>query len=148
VTTFDDKVARTIEQLRRGDLDAMSREITARRLAWLDGHLARHRRDLAFSPRDAFELLFLEQMGLDPRDLPVVSESPDHIVWESRNRCPLLEACLALGLDTRVVCRPVNEQATQAFCSRLDPRLRFGRSYVEIRPHAGCCREWITRVAG
>jgi len=75
-------------------------------------------------------------------------ESPDRIVWESRNRCPLLEACAALGLDTRAVCRPVNEQATQAFFSRLDPRLRFGRSYVEIRPHAACCREWITREAG
>jgi hypothetical protein len=69
-------------------------------------------------------------------------------VWESRNRCPLLEACAALGLDTRAICRPVNEQATQAFFSRLDPRLRFGRSYVEIRPHAACCREWITREAG
>jgi tRNA(Arg) A34 adenosine deaminase TadA len=29
----------------------------------------------------------------------------DEIVWLSRNRCSLLEACLALGLDTRKVCR-------------------------------------------
>jgi hypothetical protein len=146
VTIFDDKVARTVDELRRGDFDAMSREIAARRLAWLDANLPRHRRGAPFTPRQAFELLFFEQMGLDPEELPVVSESPRRIVWESRNRCPLLEACLALGLDTREVCKPVNEQATQVFFSRLDPQLRFGRSYTVIRPHASFCREWVTRV--
>lgn len=147
MTTFDDKVARTIEQLRGGDFEAMSREIAERRLAWLDARLARLRGEGPVTPRRAFELLFFEQMGLEPADLPVVSDSPDRIEWESRNRCPLLEACQALGLDTRDVCRPVNEEATQVFFSRLDPHLRFGRSYEVIRPRASHCREWIERRA-
>lgn len=146
MTTFEDKVSRTIEQLRGGDLEAMGREIADRRLAWLDANLARLPPGGPCTPRRAFELLFFEQMRLDPADLPVVSESPDRIEWESRNRCPLLEACVALGLDTRRICGPVNEEATQAFVSRLDPRLRFGRSYTVIRPHASHCREWITRA--
>jgi len=99
-----------------------------------------------FTPRQAYELLFFENMGLSPDELPIISESPDEIVWLSRNRCSLLEACLALGLDTRQVCRPVNEKATQAFLSRLNPQLRFHRSYDEIRPHAAVCREKIVRT--
>ncbi|HOG45094.1 MAG TPA: hypothetical protein PLJ35_10305 [Anaerolineae bacterium] len=93
-----------------------------------------------------YELLFFAHMGLEPSDLPVVSESADEFVWLSRNPCTLLEACLALGLDTRRVCRPVNEKATQAFVSRINPQLRFHRAYEEIRPHAPHCREWLVRV--
>jgi tRNA(Arg) A34 adenosine deaminase TadA len=99
-----------------------------------------------FTPREAYELLFFENMGLERSKLPVISESPDEIVWLSRNRCSLLEACVALGLDTRKVCRPVNEKATQAFLSRLNPQLRFHRSYDEIRPHANYCKEKIART--
>jgi tRNA(Arg) A34 adenosine deaminase TadA len=139
-------VARTVVRLRRGEFDAMGREITTRRLKWLDAYLAQRGVFVPFTPREAFEALFFQQMGLDPRDLPAVSESADRIVWESRNRCPLLDACLALDMDTRRVCRRVNERATQAFFSRLDPQLRFHRSYIEIRPHSDLCREWITRV--
>ncbi len=143
---FEDKVRQTVEQLRRRDFGAMRSEIADRRLKWLEGFLAREPAQAAVTPRRVFELLFFEQMGLDPRELQVLADTPDRIVWESYNRCPLLEACVALGLDTRHVCRPVNEQATQAFCSRLDPRLRFYRSYAQIRPHAPSCREWIARV--
>ncbi len=125
----------------------MARDITSRRLTWLDNHVATRGRSVAVTPRQAFEQLFFEQMGLDHGDLAVVAESRDKVVWESRNRGSLLEACRALDLDTRHVCRRVNEQATQAFFSRLDPRLRLHRSYVEIRPHATRCREWITRIS-
>ena len=125
MSRFDDKVTRTVEQLRLGALD---------------GYSSRRPIAVLATPRRAFELLFFEQMQLDPRDLEVVAESADRIVWESRNRCPLQEACATAGLDTRTVCRRVNERATQAFCSRLDPQLRFHRSYTEIRPHADVCR--------
>ncbi len=124
----------------------MAAEITQRRMAWLDQVLPGMPGYRALGPRGVYELLFFSHMGLERDELPVVAESADEIVWLSRNRCTLLEACLALGLDTRQVCRPVNEQATQAFVSRIDPQLRFHRSYEEIRPHAAHCREWIVRV--
>ncbi len=144
--TFADKVARTVAQLRRGDYHAMGAEIARRRRQWLEHVLPGKAGCEGYSPRQAYELLFFEQMGLEPSELPVVSESADEIVWLSYNRCPLLEACRALGLDTRKVCRAVNEKATQAFLSWIDPRLRFSRSYVEIRPHAAYCRESIVRI--
>ena len=146
MNTFEERVRRTIEQLQRASFQAIATDITQKRMAWLDRTLPEKPGYDQFTPREAYELLFFENMQLERSDLPVVSESPDEIVWLSRNRCSLLEACIALGLDTRQVCRAVNEQATQAFLSRINPQLRFHRSYDEIRPHADCCREKIVRT--
>ena len=143
---FEHKVRRTIEQLQHSSFHAMALDITQRRMAWLDRALPERSGHDPFTPREAYELLFFEQMSLRRDELPVISESPDEIVWLSRNRCSLLEACLALGLDTRQVCRAVNEKATQAFLSRINPQLRFYRSYQEIRPYADYCHEKIVRI--
>jgi len=146
MNTFEERVRRTIEQLQRASFQAIATDITQKRMAWLDRTLPEKPGYDQFTPREAYELLFFENMQLERSDLPVVSESPDEIVWLSRNRCSLLEACIALGLDTRTVCRPVNEKATQAFLSRINPQLRFHRSYEEIRPHADGCKEKIVRA--
>jgi tRNA(adenine34) deaminase len=146
MNTFDERVRRTIEQLQHESFRAIASDITRNRMAWLDHALPEKPGYDQFTPRQAYELLFFENMGLTRDDLPVVSESPKEIVWLSRNRCTLLEACIALGLDTRKVCRPVNEKATQAFLSRINPQLRFHRSYEEIRPYAAHCREKIVRT--
>lgn len=98
------------------------------------------------TPREAYELFLLEYLRLVPDSVPVVSETEVEIVWDSRNDCPTLEACLRLGRDTREVCRNIYEKSTQAFFSALDPHLRFQRSYRHIRPYEGSCREAILRV--
>ena len=85
-------------------------------------------------------------MRLPVDELPVLSETDTEIVWRSLNRCPTLETCQRLGLDTRRICRAINEKSTQAFLSRFDPQLRFLRSYQEIRPFADHCKEVIIRV--
>jgi tRNA(adenine34) deaminase len=143
---LEDKVKRTIEQLRRDSFQTIAAGITQKRMAWLDRVLPGKKARDAFTPRDVFELLFFEQMGLERDKLPVISETDEEIVWLSYNPCSLLKACQALGLDTRKVCRPINEKATQAFVSRINPELRFHRSYEEIRPYADYCREKIIRV--
>jgi len=149
MSTFEQKVKRTIEQLQHESFHTIAADITQKRMAWLDRVLPEKTGYDKFTPRDVYELLFFENMKLERDELPIVSESPDEIVWLSRNRCTLLEACLALGLDTRKVCRPVNEKATQAFLSRINPQLRFHRSGLsrdEIRPHADYCKEKIVRT--
>lgn len=85
-------------------------------------------------------------MGLSEEELPIVVDTKAEIAWLSINNCPTLEACKALGLDTRQVCRAVYEKSTQALFSQLDPQLRFLRSYEDIRPHSKHCREMIVRV--
>ncbi len=143
---FASKVQRQIERLQHCSYHDIEAEVAQKRRAWFqqpDRLAARYDRP---TPRQAFDLLFFEYMGLSPRDLPIVSESETEIVWQSANPCPTLEAVKALGLDTRVVCRATTEKSTQAFLSQIDPQLRFLRSYAEIRPYAAYCREMIVRV--
>ncbi len=148
---LEDAVRRETALLEAGAYGALERRRSEKRLAWLTarGYPARVDSPLPampVSPRRAFELLFFDYMGLAPDQVPVVEESPDHIVWLSGNDCPTLEACQRLGLDTRQVCRATAERPVQTFLSRLDPRLRFVRDYGEIRPYAGRCRERILRL--
>ena len=142
---------REIAALRAGDYGALERQRSRRRLDWLTArgfppHSGAPLPAAPVSPRAAYELLFFEYMGLTPDEMPVVEESPDRIVWLSRDPCPTLDACRALGLAPRQVCRAVSERPVQTFLSRLDPRLRFVRDYVAMRPHAPYCREQIVRV--
>jgi tRNA(Arg) A34 adenosine deaminase TadA len=142
---FEEQVQQQIDRLTGKPLREIEQAVTEKRLNWWAGHA-----DLKpagpVSPRLAFERLFFDYMGLKKGDLPVVSESENEITWASKNPCPTLEACGRLKLDTRAVCRQAYEKSTQAFISQLDPRLRFTRSYKEIRPHAKICRESIIRI--
>jgi hypothetical protein len=142
--TFEEQVRRQVERFQSRSYQAIEAEVTQKRLAWLARHHPNPARPV--SPRAAFELLFFDYMGLAPAELVVIEETDSRIVWLSRNPCPTLAACQQLGLDTRQVCRAAFEQSTQAFLTYLDPRLRFWRSYEEIRPYAAHCREMIEQV--
>jgi hypothetical protein len=74
---------------------------------------------------------------------PIVKKAEKKIVYRSYDFCPVLEACKALGLDTRRICKLAYEAPTQRFLSRLNPELRFRRNYERIRPHARYCEEVI-----
>jgi tRNA(Arg) A34 adenosine deaminase TadA len=143
---FASRVQRQIERLQHCSYHAIEAEVAQKRRAWFRQHDQIAARDDHPTPRQAFDLLFFDYMGLSPDDLPIVSETENEIVWQSANPCPTLEAVKALGLDTRIVCRATTEKSTQAFVSQIDPQLRFLRSYEEIRPYADHCREMIVRV--
>ncbi len=141
---FESKVRRQVHSLKEEPHSKLLFETANKRRKWLG---CRARRDAeTWTPREAFELLLIEYMGLTRDTVPIVSEKEDEIVWDSMNECPTLDACNRLGLDTKVVCRDVYEKSTQAFLSDLDPQLRFWRSYDLIRPHAPACREAIYRI--
>jgi tRNA(Arg) A34 adenosine deaminase TadA len=142
---FETKVLEQIERLQNRSLAEIQTDVARKRIGWLTQHPPASLTG-AISPRQAFDILFFEYMGLSPADLPVVSETTQEIVWRSQNPCPTLEACLRLGLDTHRVCRSAYEKSTQAFLSRIDPQLRFLRSYTEIRPHTDYCLERIVRI--
>ena len=143
---FEAKVSRQVDRLSKQDYPSLEAEVAHDRIAWFE----RNRQDKSAparpSPRDAYELLFVEYMGISEDEVPVLLETDTRIVWSSFNRCPTLEACVKLGLDTRQVCRAVYEKSTQALVSQLDPQLRFHRSYEEIRPHSHHCKEMIVRL--
>jgi hypothetical protein len=78
-----------------------------------------------------------------PKDGEIVEHTERRIVMRWWNPCPTLAACQKLGLDTREVCKKAYEKPVQEFLKRVDPRLRFGRNYENIRPHADFCEEII-----
>jgi tRNA(Arg) A34 adenosine deaminase TadA len=143
---FESKVEQQIERLKRSSCRTIESEVAQKRIAWLAQHSHAAGDHGHPSPRQAFELLFLDYMALPANELPILSESATEIVWWSLNRCPTLEAAQRLSLDTRQICRAVYEKSTQAFLSQLDPQLRFLRSYKDIRPYTNHCQEMIVRV--
>lgn len=142
---FDEQVQQQSERLQTKSLREIEQAVSEKRLNWWAAHPAL-KKSGPVSPRDAFECLFFEYMGLKKEDLPILSESENEITWASQNPCPTLVACEQLNLDTRKVCRQAYEKSTQAFISQMDPALRFVRNYEEIRPHAAICRESLNRL--
>jgi tRNA(adenine34) deaminase len=143
---FESKIRRQIERLKQYPYAALERQVAEKRIAWFKENYPDATSRKPLTPRGAYETLFLDYMGLKEEELPILTESEEEIEWLSLNPCPTLDACKMLGLDTRQVCRSVYEKATQALVSQLDAKLRFLRSYDEIRPHADHCRERIVRV--
>ena len=141
----EQQVQREIEKLVActGDYGLVHETMLEKRLAWWDSHHT----DLQLSgalPRQAYTMVFLIYMGLDPAEVPVVFEDDQRIAWHSRNFCPTLDACQRLGLDTRVVCREATERSVEGLIRRLDDRLRFGRNYESgLRPYTAYCEEQI-----
>jgi hypothetical protein len=121
--------------------------VTEKRLAWLEKHLDELER--TDDPvLDGYRLFYEVYLGVAaPADGQIVERTETKMVTRWWNHCPTLEACQALGLDTRQVCRKAYHGPVQAFLSRLDPRLRFERNYEAIRPHCAYCEETISLVA-
>jgi hypothetical protein len=130
-----------------GALEILQGCVVAKRLAWLER--ARPGLEKSGDPlRDGYQAFYERYLGLElPRDGEVVESSPRRLVMRWWNPCPTLDACLALGLEPREICRKVYEAPVQAMLSGIDPRLRFRRNYDAIRPHTGYCEE-IIEIAG
>jgi hypothetical protein len=118
--------------------------VIEKRLAWLDGNL--ERLDRTGDPvLDGYRLFFEIYLGLStPEDGEIVEQTGGRIVARWWNRCSTLDACQALGLDTRQICKKAYHRPVQEFLSRVHPRLRFERNYEALRPYAPYCEEVIT----
>jgi len=139
-------IEREMEHLRGADdaaLSALNEDSTRRRIAWFSEHRADFA-SLSDDPLEAGYRLLLLRFGISPEEAPVVSRSERAITFHSQNFCPTLEASTLLGLDTRHVCRCINEDSTNALLRQLDPRLRFSRNYEKLRPYASYCEETIS----
>jgi len=147
MNTRERMILNTIEQIRRsgGDFVKISAEQTQKRLVWYEANKDRLNLDGAF-PRQAYTMVLLKCMGINPREVPVVYEDERKIIWHSFNFCPYLEACKRFNLDTRIVCREAYEKPVQVLISRLHTNLKFSRNYLKIRPYEDYCEEIIELI--
>jgi hypothetical protein len=139
-------VQREIERLRNADeaaLCALNEDSAKRRTAWFEQNKDR----LAFlagDPLEAAYRLLLARFGIQSEEAPIIFRDETRILFHSQNFCPTLEACKRLGLDTRFVCKHLNEDATTRWVQLIDPKLRFSRNYEKLRPYSSFCEEMIT----
>lgn len=139
-------IQRETERLQGADeaaLDALNEDSVFRRTAWFNENRAEFD-FLSGDPLEAGYRLLLARFGITPEQAPVFERTERKIVFHSQNFCPTLEACRRLGLDTRLVCKLLNERATDSLVKLINPRLTFSRNYEQLRPYAPYCDETIT----
>ena len=124
-------------------LGYLERCVIEKRTAWMAGRLP----DLELSAdavSDGYRLFYEDYLGVSvPQDGVIVLQTAGQIVTRWWNHCPTLEACKALGLDTRDICKKAYHKPVEAFLGHIDPRLRFDRNYDCLRPQAPYCEEMI-----
>lgn len=123
-------------------LELLRESLTRKRMDWYQ----KNRHGLGLDSDDLLGSgyrLLLAKLEISPEEAPAVSRTPDRIVFHSQNFCPTLEACRILDLDTREICRAVNEQPTDALVKQFNDRLQFGRNYEKLRPHCEYCEEMV-----
>jgi tRNA(adenine34) deaminase len=143
---YREDVRREIEHLRKADdrtLSVLNDDSIRRRTKWFQENKSR----FDFMSGDLLDSgyrLLLERFGITEKEAPVIRRSDREIVFHSLNFCPTLEACKILELDTRHVCRRLNESSTGALVKQIDSRLNFSRNYDKLRPYTEYCEEMIS----
>lgn len=140
---YNRQVRKNIEQLRGADsakLAQLSEKLRDKRIRWFkEQNIQQDTED----PLHAAYLLFLQKLDIDADEAPIVDKQKNRLVIHSKNFCPTLEACKILDLDTRTICRELNEKPTQALLQQLNPGLLFKRNYNCLRPFTPYCEEMI-----
>ena len=135
-----------IEKLRDADdrvLQELNADSASRRIQWYEENHGTfgfiNHNDILGS---GYALL-LTRFKITEAEVPVVKKTNREIVFHSKNFCPTLEACRILGLDTRKICKKLNESSTDLLLKQTDKRLGFSRNYEKLRPYSEYCEEMI-----
>lgn len=139
----DQLIKKEVDLLSNADdtkLALLAEDIKRRRLDWFKNQNIKP--DLDNILDQAYQL-FLNKLGIQADQAPIVGRQKNKLVIHSKNFCPTLEACRILGLDTRHICRQLTEGPTQALLQQLNPKLKFKRNYDALRPYKPYCEEMI-----
>lgn len=124
-------------------LECLEQCVTEKRLSWWE-ESGKSLEGTGNPLMDGYRLFYESYLGLSiPRDGEIIEATGRELVTRWWNRCPTLEACQKLGLDTREICRKVYQQPVQVLLMKIDPRLRFRRNYAALRPYTPYCEEII-----
>lgn len=147
---YRNDVRKEIDHLRCSDeqtLLQLNEDSICRRIKWFQENKIR----FDFISQDLLDSgyrLLLERFRISTDEAPVVHKTDQTIVFHSMNFCPTLEACRILGLDTRHVCKKLNENSTDTLLKQIDSRLSFSRNYSKLRPYTEFCEESISLSKG
>ncbi len=143
---YREDVRREIKNLRNADdasLSALNEDSIKRRTEWFQENKGNLDFGLNELPYAGYRLL-LNRFHITEKEAPIARRTGREIVFHSMNFCPTLEACRILGLDTRYICKRLNESSTDTLVKQIDSRLKFSRNYGRLRPHEAYCEERIS----
>jgi len=124
------------------DLEFLNKSIMKKRLDWFKKHsfvFKNKEKDLL---EVAYELL-MDKLEITPKGAPIKEKTRKRLLFHSMNFCPTLEACKILGLDTRYICKILNEKPTNMLVKQIDERLSYHRNYEKLRQYCDYCEEMI-----
>ncbi len=126
-------------------LKELSNIISRRRIVWMQSHKNEILEKYKGMPLEeiAWRAVAFDHMHIDPSGSIMTRVSDKKIRVDSYNFCPYLEACMQLELDTRHICKEIDEVCIQKMIEILDPRLKFSRNYNNMRPHSDFCEEYF-----
>lgn len=142
---YNEDVRKNVKKLRNINsekLELLSQELSQKRKEWFienGNKLLRNDKNVL---ENAYEI-FLHKLCISKDEAPVVARFENKIVIHSKNFCPTLEACKILNLDTRYICKKLNEEATNLLLKNINPHLKFSRNYNKLRPYSEYCEEEI-----
>jgi len=120
---------------------------TGKRLKWFAENYRRLELYKGLDPIEkAYRFIFLDHLHIKKGEIEVIHPNRNKIITRSHNWCPYLAACVRMGLNTRDICKGMNENSFQAMATLIDPHLIFGRNYEKIRPYSAFCEEFIEYV--
>jgi Cytosine/adenosine deaminases len=135
-----------IDRLRNADdrvLSGLNDDSISRRTKWFHENNCNFK-FITADLLDSGYTLLLERFHITPEEAPIVKKTDREVVFHSMNFCPTLEACRILGLDTKSVCKKLNENSTDILLKQIDSRLHFSRNYDKLRPYTKYCEEMIS----
>ena len=155
ITTEESQIQKETErlsQLKEAGAEAFvqrEKEILEKRLAWWEANrerLIREGWEHLSTLDQAYRTFFIEYLGLNPKEVPIIERTENRLVIHSHNFCPVHHACQVLEMDTRKVCKTIYEQPVTVFLQQIHPGLCFKRNYEAIRPYTWYCEEIIELV--
>jgi tRNA(adenine34) deaminase len=147
---YNKDVRKSIKQLRNIDsekLKILSQELSHKRKDWFIKNGSNFLDDNKNILENAYEI-FLNKLGIKKNEVPIVEKNKNRIIIHSINFCSTLEACKILNLDTRYVCKNLNEEATDVLLKEVNQKLKFSRNYNKLRPFSEYCEKEIHIVSG
>ena len=150
VPVYTQELTKVVERSKNigleNSLKEWARQIKKRRLEWFEKNKDNLHLE-GTEVKQAFQLIIIEYMGINPKETPIVEEKETKITWQAFDFCPYYEAIKNSGLKTRDVCKFATEMPVQALLDAFKPgRFHYSRNYEKIRPHTEFCEETIELI--
>jgi hypothetical protein len=94
--------------------------------------------------KDILNLFYFDFLGVPEKDCEIIKITDKELITRCKNKCPILELSLYLGIDTKKTCKQISEGPCKFFLKKLNKNITFERNYDHIRPYKDDCEEIIT----